>query len=498
MSKTSYWDKRKVERYLEAEKIEKQYKKKIQSIYKQAYKNIDEELRSIYKNYSNQTGLDQQQLKQILTKSETKKTFEELKKQGLDKYVLENYKARINRLEQIQAQMYAKAKKIYPSEAELQKECFTDVMRDGYYRTIYDIEKGTGNIFQFSAIDDNTITRLLNDRWSGENYSTRIWTNTDILADNLQEIIGGGLLSGQSYAKISRQIRDRFNVAKYYSDRLARTEVNYFNNQVDALANQELGFDKYVIVATLDNKTSDICQDQDHRVYEYSKMEVGDNYPPFHPNCRTTVRAYLGEFEKNIKRTAIDPTTNERVEIDNIPYKEWYNRYGLGGSETVEDIPVHKPPKLLKTINDVSYKNILKELKNYENIIKSSKIENAIVITQDGEVYRCYGDKHNVYPDVDLKGKLIGAYVTHNHPDIEGNIETFTSQDRNLFYTNKLRVLRGISKNYNFEMNNNKAFKEKMPTFEEVFNKKFDDYHLDNIMYSYENNTGYKRWKNDK
>ena len=338
MSKTSYWDKRKVERYLEAEKIEKQYKKKIQSIYKQAYKNIDEELRSIYKNYSNQTGLDQQQLKQILTKSETKKTFEELKKQGLDKYVLENYKARINRLEQIQAQMYAKAKKIYPSEAELQKECFTDVMRDGYYRTIYDIEKGTGNMFQFSAIDDNTITRLLNDRWSGENYSTRIWTNTDILADNLQEIIGGGLLSGQSYAKISRQIRDRFNVAKYYSDRLARTEVNYFNNQVDALANQELGFDKYVIVATLDKKTSDICQDMDGKVFEYSKMEVGDNYPPFHPNCRTTVRAYLGEFEKNIKRTAIDPTTNERVEIDNISYQEWYNnnvnKYGKDKIET--------------------------------------------------------------------------------------------------------------------------------------------------------------------
>ena len=366
MAKTSnYWDKRKVDRYLEAEKIEKQYKKKIQKIYKQAYKNIDNDLRSIYKNYSNQTGLDTQALKQLLTKTETKKTFEELKKQGLDKYVLDNYKARINRLEQIEAQMYAKAKEIYPSEKQLQQECFTDVMRDGYYRTIYDIEKGTGNIYQFSRIDENTITRLLNDRWSGENYSTRIWDNTDILADNLQEIIGGGLLTGQSYAKISRQIRERFNVAKYYSDRLARTEINYFNNQADAIATQELGFDKYVIVATLDNKTSDICQDQDNRVYEYSKMEVGSNYPPFHPNCRTTVRAYLGELESEIKRTAIDPTTNERVEIGNISYKEWYkNNVSNYGKEKVE--ASYKATKNLKI--DKEQYNRYKKVLGVENV----------------------------------------------------------------------------------------------------------------------------------
>ena len=38
---------------------------------------------------------------------------EELKKQGLGDYVRENYKSRISRLEQIQAQIYAKAKERY-------------------------------------------------------------------------------------------------------------------------------------------------------------------------------------------------------------------------------------------------------------------------------------------------------------------------------------------------------------------------------------------------
>ena len=69
---TTYWDKRKLERYLKAEEIGEEYQDKIKSIYQQAYKNINSELLSVYENYSKETGLDVQSLKQILTKSETK------------------------------------------------------------------------------------------------------------------------------------------------------------------------------------------------------------------------------------------------------------------------------------------------------------------------------------------------------------------------------------------------------------------------------------------
>ena len=44
------------------------------------------------------TGLDVQSLKTLLTKTETEKLWEELRRQGLDKYVKGNYKARISRL----------------------------------------------------------------------------------------------------------------------------------------------------------------------------------------------------------------------------------------------------------------------------------------------------------------------------------------------------------------------------------------------------------------
>lgn len=334
MAKTStYWDKRAIKRLTDAEKHSDVYINRVKKVYEQAYKDIDRQLASVYKNYSKETGLDTQKLKELLTRSETKKTWEQMKRQGLDKYIKDNYKSRISRLEQLQAQIYAKAKEIYPKEELEDTMCYKGVINQNYYKTMYDIQMGTGYDFDFATIDNNMITRLLQEPWSGKNYSERIWTNTDILADNLSEILGGAMLSGQSIELTAKQIRDRFNVSKYYAERLIRTETNHFNNEVDAMAYEELGLDKYVFVATLDNRTSDICQAMDNKVFKYSERVEGINYPPLHPNCRSTTRGYLGkEEEKALQRRARNPITGKTELVDNMSYNDWYkknvNKYG--------------------------------------------------------------------------------------------------------------------------------------------------------------------------
>lgn len=330
MSKTSYWDKRALARLSDAEKSSEPYMNRIKKIYNQAYKNIEKEIESVYKNYSKDTGLDIQKLKELLSKKETDKVWKTLKRQGFDKYIKNSYKSRISRLEQIQAQIYAEAKKIYPKEELEQNMCYKGVINNSYYKTVYDTQMGVGYDFSFTKIDKNIMNTLLEDNWSGKNYSERIWGNTDILADSLSELVGGALISGQSIAKTSKQIRDRFNVAKYYSDRLVRTEVNHFNNAVDAMAYENMGINKYVFVATLDGRTSKICQEMDNRVFEYKDKEVGVNFPPLHPNCRSKTRGYLGEKEeKMLKRRVRNPITGENEIIDNMSYQEWLQKNKL-------------------------------------------------------------------------------------------------------------------------------------------------------------------------
>ena len=353
VKKNSYWDNRAIKRLDDAEKIGEAYVNRIKKIYDRAYKNVEQEINSVYRNYAKDTGLDVDKLKELLTKKETDKTWKTLKRQGLDEYIKNNYKSRITRLEQIQAQIYAKAKQIYPKEELEQKMCYKSVIHDSYYKAIYDAQMGIGYDFSFNKIDKNIINTLLRDNWSGANYSTRIWGNTNILAESLAEIIGGAMLSGQSISKTTKQIKDRFNVGKYYAERLVRTEVNHFNNEVDAMAYEELGIDKYVFVATLDGRTSKICQDNDNKVFSYKNKEIGVNFPPLHPNCRSKTRAYLDEeAESNLIRRARNPITGETEIVENMSYNEWIKQYKVEIPIDKEIKPRTKPTQQFKGIED--------------------------------------------------------------------------------------------------------------------------------------------------
>lgn len=343
---TTYWDKRAVRRLTEAEKQGEAYSKRIRKIYDQANKNIQRDIENIYANYSKATGMDVQSLKTLLTKTQTDKLWDELRAKGLDQYVKGNYKARITRLEQLQAQIYAKAKEVYPQELKEQTACYSDVLNDSYYKAIYDTQMGTGWDFAFSTLDDNLVKAVLSERWSGKNYSQRIWGNTDLLAESVSEIVGGALLSGQSYAKTSRQIRERFNVSKYYADRLVRTECNHFHNQADAMAYEEMDVEKYVFLAVLDTRTSKICQSYDNKAIDLKDKQEGVNFPPLHPNCRSTTRAYMGEeIEKTLKRRARNPKTGENEIIDNMSYEEWAEKHGLNKPKTAPKTTPKPAPK---------------------------------------------------------------------------------------------------------------------------------------------------------
>ena len=449
----AYWDKRAIRRLTDAEKQGEEYIKRIQKMYDRASRNVQRDIEAVYARYSKKTGLDVQTLKQLLTASESDKMWAEMKRRGLDKYVKANYKARITRLEQIQAQIYAKVKEIYTEEQLEHTECYKGVINDTYYKAIYDTQMGTGYDFAFATIDENMMSSLLNNPWSGKNYSARIWTNTDILADSLCEIIGGALISGQSIAKTTKQIRDRFGVAKHYAQRLVRTEINFFNNEADAMAYEEMDVDKYVFLATLDTRTSLICQELDSKVFPLKNRRVGENYPPMHPNCRSKTRAYMGaEVEATLKRRARDPITGKNEVIGNMSYKEWYDskvkQHGQAEVDKAFKAATGKKSKTLpKTLPDVD--TTLKKKLGFEDnhgrltfIPKDAIITNTKVIAGNNvkSAFRGaakYADQYGGRPQDYRKvaGKIESAKYTfdiHYVKDGAGNEYDFKIKEKTL------------------------------------------------------------------
>jgi len=443
---SSYWDNRAIARLSEAEKTSSEYIERIKKIYDQAYKDIDEEIKRVYINYSKETGLDIQSLKTLLSKKETDKVWKTLKRQGLDKYVKNNYKARISRLEQIQAQIYAKAKEIYPKEELEQTMCYKGVINNSYYKAVYDTQMGTGYDFAFSKIDKNMTNALLSENWSGANYSQRIWGNTDILADSLSQIVGGAMLSGQNIEKTTKQIRDRFGVSKYYAERLVRTETNHFNNEADAMAYEEMGINKYVFVATLDSRTSETCQNHDGKVYDYKDKETGVNFPPLHPNCRSKTRGYLGEEgEKRLKRRARNPITGQTEIIDNISYKDWLKKHNIASVKnntvkTAHNVTINNntlsglDKKLVET-NTKQLGNLLNKYPKVAKFVENNGLTfggrntNAIAVTSHSwDMKRLAINLSNNYYGSDVKyTNTIKRCINTNHsmPCSDNNIDKY-------------------------------------------------------------------------
>ena len=85
--------------------------------------------------------------------------------------------------------------------------------------------------------------------------------------------------------------------------------------------------EKYQILATLDNRTSDICQDMDGKVFDFKDYEIGTTAPPFHVNCRSVTIPYFDDEEEG-ERAARDPETRKTIYVsDKMTYKEWKQKF---------------------------------------------------------------------------------------------------------------------------------------------------------------------------
>jgi SPP1 gp7 family putative phage head morphogenesis protein len=211
------------------------------------------------------------------------------------------------------------------------------------------VSKGLGGTpTAFSTLNTKTVNQILGSKFYGANYSQNIWKNTDKLAKTLQEKLATAIATGQSPEKTIREFRDRFNVAKSDAARLIRTETNYFENRAALESYKALGIEQVQFIATLDSRTSSICRHHDHDIIEVDKAVQGDNVPPLHPYCRSTIAPYIGkEYEPEI-RIARDPKTGRNKYVTNMSYNEWAKQEELGTVEVI-DLAKYSLPSFMGT-----------------------------------------------------------------------------------------------------------------------------------------------------
>ena len=216
----------------------------------------------------------------MLNTRETKEFYDNLLKQInsiddvdvrrklLAKYNAPAYAYRISRYQALQKNIDIELKKLVQEECVISKKHYVDIINEGYYRSIFNVQKGIGIGFNFSQLDNRTINLILNENWyKSENFSQRIWKNNNKLADYLKSNFLADNIAGKSIQRMASALDDTMNIGKYNAVRLLRTETNHFANEAEMLSYEELDIEKYRFIATLDNVTCKHCAELDNKIF---------------------------------------------------------------------------------------------------------------------------------------------------------------------------------------------------------------------------------------
>jgi SPP1 gp7 family putative phage head morphogenesis protein len=289
-----YWYQRATYRTLRSEIGGVKIMNDVIPLYEQALKNINKEINKVYVNYADDTGLDVAELTKVLSGVDRNNFIKDIQKKmkvlGFDIGDIYNKKflTKLTRLEAIKQQVYWEVRKISPREVGYQTQGYRKIVEDSYEITTMDIREGMGRTAGFATIDGNIVDEILSTEWAGRTYIDSTGRNVELLGSEIRDIVGGGLLSGTSSQKMARQVTERVDIGVYRSMRLIRTETNYFQNQGELQSYKDEGIEFYKYEAVLDNRTSDICEHLNGHNFKVEDATVGENYPPMHPNCRST------------------------------------------------------------------------------------------------------------------------------------------------------------------------------------------------------------------
>lgn len=300
MRSKDYWESRMTDVVLESERSVLDYEKRLLEAYDYAYIQIKKEIESFFEKYARDNKISYAEVRRRLDSAE-KKDFHSLLKEwyklAQDTGMTSEYKQHlqemgkrvyISRLEALEESIRYEIEKLKNNQYQWMTDLLSDNYMAGYYSSYYIVAQGLEVGVNFATIDKRGIEKAIKERWDGRNYSDSVWNDKDKLIKTISTILPRSFSMGLNSRDLGDQIAKELGVSKNRGRTLARTEINHICNQSTLDTYKMCGVEQYEFLATLDMRTSEICRGMDGTIHKVSQAKTGVNYPPMHPNCRST------------------------------------------------------------------------------------------------------------------------------------------------------------------------------------------------------------------
>ena len=301
----NYWERRQQELNSALEKDEAKLKKRLSSFYDTEYRKLEKEIAAYYSIYGENKVIEYRNLMQNLSDEDKEQMikrmqdFVQLYPEYADLLPVRESIYKLNRLEGLQMSVRIQQ---YEMGAIDNEEIRRHLMRQAV-RSANVAAETMGYGKNFYSEDSIIIKTVVNTKWSnGKDFSERIWGNVEKLAQYLNTDIAAGFARGDSYERMTRQLRQRFGkVSRNDAYRLIYTEGTFVMNEARAAA-FEADTEEYIFRVQYDkarrNGWRDICDDLNEEIFKWSERKPGINFPPMHPWCHCTATPHIANRQK--------------------------------------------------------------------------------------------------------------------------------------------------------------------------------------------------------
>lgn len=317
----------------------------LMKVFQETERSVLSDIESWYARFANNNQISVAEARKFLTTGQMEKfrwTVDKYIKvgqqQGLtDEWMrkLENASARfhVSRLEAIQLQIQQQMELLYGNQLDSIDNLLSKIISNGYTQGMFEVQKGIGIGWNFTALDQKKIDLLLSKPWTsdGRTFRDRCWMHKTDLLSGIQSDMLQGMLRGDGLQKTSARIAKRFGVSKSKAANLVHTESTYFNGIANKQLYKEIDVESVEIIETLDGSTCEICGSLDGKIVPMSEYQPGVTVPPFHPRCRGTTAPAI---DPDIigERIARDEDGNTYYVPSNMTHEQWAKIFAAGSA----------------------------------------------------------------------------------------------------------------------------------------------------------------------
>lgn len=341
MANRSYWQERMKALENQSYQSALQCYQDIQEEYRKAINNLQMDIMKWYQRLADNNDISYAAAKKFLKTSdleEFKWTVEQYIKAGEENAIdqrwmkqLENAscKYHISYLEAMKLQAQQHAELLLSELENGMTEHLHKTYSDQFYRSAYEIAKGTGVGSNLAVLGTDKIELVLQKPWArdGKNFSDRIWNNKEKLINNLHTDLTQSIIRGEDPQKAINQLAKDMNVSRSQAGNLIMTETAAISATAQKDCFKELDVKEFEVVETLDGSTCEICQDMDGKHFPMSDYRIGETVPPFHPRCRGCTCPYFSDEFTTGERAARGEDGGVYYVPEDMTYKEWKETY---------------------------------------------------------------------------------------------------------------------------------------------------------------------------